>query len=201
MHMMKRATTPTDMRSTMLALPVVIALAAGAGCARHPAQPTDAYRLAADAVHAVLAGDRGTYAKMVVDRLQNEDKVIRATEHWKDEHTLPLPAQMLRMSAETVRNQQPGVWFALISSWPINKQNGPKTPTEQAALEALAAHPDAPYYAEETLRDNHFFTAVYADRAVVKGCVSCHNSHADSPRHDFALHDTMGAVVVRLAMK
>jgi hypothetical protein len=172
-----------------------------AGCIRRAPPPIEALKMTADAVHAVIAADRGTYAKMVVDRLQNEDKVIKATEHWRDDHTLPLPAQMLRMSAEKVRSQSAGVWFALISSWPINKQNGPKTPLESAALQALQARPDAPYYAEETLRDRRFFTAVYADPAVAKGCVSCHNQHPDSPRHDFVLNETMGAVVIRLAMK
>jgi len=107
---------------------------------------------------------------------------------------------MLRMSAEKARQTSNGVWYALISTWPINKQNGPKTPIEQAALDALNRDADKPYYSEETLRDRHFFTAVYADRAVSKACVACHNDHPDSPRHDFVLNQNMGAVVVRLAM-
>jgi hypothetical protein len=171
------------------------------GCTRRAPQPLEAYKMAADAVHVVLASDRGVYAKQVVERLQNEEKVIRATEHWRDEHTLPLPAQMLRMSAEQARQKSAGVWYALVSTWPLNPQNGPKTPTEKAGLEAVQAKPDVAYYAEETLRDRRFFTAIYADRAVSKACVSCHNNHPDSPRHDFVLNETMGAVVIRLAMK
>src|SRR4051794_33337438 len=79
---------------------IALPLVASSGCARHAAQPMEAYKMAADAVHIVIASDRGVYAKAVVERLANEEKVIKATEHWKDEHTLPLPAQMLRMSAE-----------------------------------------------------------------------------------------------------
>jgi len=184
-----------------VALATALPLVASAGCTRAAAQPLDAYKMAADAVHIVIAADRGVYAKSVVERLANEEKVIKATEHWKDEHTLPLPAQMLRMSAEKSREKSGGVWYALISTWPINKQNGPKTPIEKAALEALQAKPDQPYYAEETLRDSRYFTAVYADPAVSKACVGCHNQHPDSPRHDYVLNETMGAVVVRLAMK
>jgi Protein of unknown function (DUF3365) len=184
---------------TVVCLALSLSAAAG-GCARPAPHPMDAYRMAADAVHAVIAADRGTYAKFVVERLQNEEKVIRATEHWKDDRTLPLPAQMLRMSAEKARQTSSGMWYALISAWPINKQNGPKTPIEQAALNMLANNVDKPYYSEETLRDRHFFTAVYADRAVSKSCVSCHNNHPDSPRHNFVLNETMGAVVVRLAV-
>jgi hypothetical protein len=197
---MNRALTHALAAAACLGLPVGLSLVAG-GCIRRAPPPIEAYRMAADAVHAVIAADRGTYAKFVVERLQNQDKVIKATEHWRDDHTLPLPAQMLRMSAEQARNQSAGVWYALISSWPLNKQNGPKTPVERAALEALVARPGAPYYAEETLRDRRFFTAVYADLAVSNACVTCHNQHPDSPRRDFVLHALMGAVVVRLPIK
>jgi Protein of unknown function (DUF3365) len=182
-----------------LAVALAVALIAG-GCVRRVSQPLDAYRMAADAVHTVIAADRGVYAKKVVERLALEEKVIGASEHWNDEHALPLPAQMLRMSAEQARQKSTGMWYALISSWPLNKQNGPKTPTETAALEAVQAHPDIPYYGEETVRGRRFFTAVYADRAVSKACVSCHNHHPDSPRRDFVLNETMGALVVRFAM-
>jgi len=87
---------------------IALTLLAAAGCARPAAQPTDAYKMAADAVHVVIASDRGVYAKSVVERLANEEKIIKATEHWKDEHTLPLPAQMLRMSAEKSRQKSAG---------------------------------------------------------------------------------------------
>lgn len=188
-------------RGAHLGLGVAFGLAlTGGGCFRRAAQPLDAYKMAADAVHTVIAADRGVYAKKVVERLALDEKVIRASEHWNDDHALPLPAQMLRMSAEQARQKSTGMWYALISSWPLNKQNGPKTPTETAALEAVQAHPDVPYYGEETVRGRRFFTAVYADRAVSKACVSCHNKHPDSPRRDFVLNETMGALVVRFAM-
>jgi hypothetical protein len=45
----------------------------------------------ADALHAVMEADRTVYAKEVVNRLQDQEKVIRATEHWKDDKALPLP--------------------------------------------------------------------------------------------------------------
>lgn len=188
-------------RAAGLGLGVALGFAVGAGgCSHRAPQPLDAYKMAADAVHTVIAADRGVYAKKVVERLALEEKVIGASEHWNDDHALPLPAQMLRMSAEQARQKSTGMWFALISSWPLNKQNGPKTPTETAALEAVQAHPDVPYYCEETVRGRRFFTAVYSDRAVSKACVSCHNHHPDSPRRDFVLNETMGALVVRFAM-
>jgi hypothetical protein len=152
-----------------------------------------------DGLFAVMSSDRAVYTKQVVNRLQNEEKVIKATEHWKDEKTLPLPAQMFRMGAEEVTAKNPGFSYALLSLWPINKQNTPKTDVEKAGLQFVADNKGATnYYAEETLGGKKYFTAVYADVAVSKACVTCHNNHDDTPKNNFALNDVMGGVVIRL---
>jgi hypothetical protein len=160
------------------------------------------YQQMADSLHAVMAADRTVYTRLVVNRLQNEEKVIKASEHWKDEKALPLPAQMFRFGAEMV-SQQPnaGFSYSLLSLWPVNKQNAPKTDVEKAGLKSVAATPDKPYYAEETLGKQKYFTAVYPDRAVAMACVTCHNEHRDTPRTDFKLGDVMGGVVLRIPMK
>lgn len=155
----------------------------------------------ADGLFAVMSSDRAVYTKNVVARLQNEEKVIKASEHWKDEKALPLPAQMFRMGAEAVAEKNPGFVYALLSLWPINKQNTPKTDAEKTGLKFVAdSGGKTNYYAEETLGGKKYFTAVYADVAVSKACVSCHNGHKDSPRTDFKLEDVMGGVVIRLPL-
>ena len=155
----------------------------------------------ADALYAVIEADRTVYTRNVVDRLQNDEKVIKASEHWKDDKALPLPSQMLRMGAELVAQKNAGFTYSLQSIWPINKQNAPKTPAEVAGLKAVAARPSVPYYTEETLGKTTYFTVVYADRAISAACVTCHNRHRDSPRTDFKLGDVMGGVVLRIPMK
>jgi hypothetical protein len=156
-------------------------------------------QMMADGLFTVMSSDRAVYTKEVVNRLQNEEKVIKATEHWKDEKTLPLPAQMFRMGAETVAAKNPGFSYALLSLWPINKQNEPKTEVEKAGLQFVAdSQGKTNYYAEETLGGKKYFTAVYADVAVSKACVTCHNNHDDTPKDDFELDDVMGGVVIRL---
>lgn len=155
----------------------------------------------ADGLFTVMSSDRAVYTKQVVNRLQNEEKVIKATEHWKDEKTLPLPAQMFRMGAETVAEKKPGFTYALLSLWPINKQNEPKTDAEKMGLKFVAESKGATnYYTEEVLGGKKYFTAVYADVAVSAACVKCHNGHDDSPKTDFALNDVMGGVVIRLPL-
>jgi hypothetical protein len=159
------------------------------------------YKQMADALHAVMEADRTAYTRNVVNRLQNDEKVIKASEHWKDDKALPLPAQMFRMGAEAVAQKNAGFTYSLQSMWPVNKQNAPKTAAETAGLKAVAAKPAAAYYTEESLGKTKYFTAVYADVAISPACVTCHNDHRDSPRTDFKIGEVMGGVVVRIPMK
>ena len=155
----------------------------------------------ADAVHAVIEADRTVYTRNIVNRLHIEEKIIEADEHWKDEKALPLPSQMLRMGSELVAEKDIGVSYALLSLWPINKQNGAKTQAEKTGLRYIADHPGKNYYTEEDLGGTSYFTAVYPDKAVAEACVSCHNHHKDTPKRDFKLDDVMGGVVVRIALE
>jgi len=159
------------------------------------------YKRMADALFAVMESDRTVYTRMVVNRLQNEEKVIKASEHWKDDKALPLPAQMFRFGSEMVAEKNAGFSYSLLSLWPVNKQNAPRTAAEKAGLEAVAKNPKAPYYTEETLGKTKYFTAVYPDRAISPACVSCHNEHRDSPRTDFKIGEVMGGVVLRIPME
>ena len=191
------------LNTLMLAVAILAISLLFTGCAK-PAETKAATtgftpKQMSDGLFAVMSSDRAVYTKQVVNRLQNEEKVIKATEHWKDEKTLPLPAQMFRMGAEEVTAKNPGFSYALLSLWPINKQNTPKTEVEKTGLQFVADNKGATnYYAEETLGGKKYFTAVYADVAVSKACVTCHNNHDDTPKNDFALNDVMGGVVIRL---
>jgi len=154
----------------------------------------------ADAVHVVIEADRTAYSKNIVNRLVNEEKVIKATEHWKEDKSLLLPAQMFRAGAELAQKNSSDFSYALLSLWPINKQNKAKTPAEREGLQAVIDHPNEPFYKEETLGKKRYFTAVYADVGVAPACITCHNEHKDSPRKDFELGETMGGVVIRIPL-
>jgi hypothetical protein len=191
---------PAGLTAVMIA---VVTAVFTAGCSGRPSagtSPGAAERRIADAMYAVLSSDRAIYTREVVDRLQNQDKVISASEHFREEKLLPLPAQMLRMSAEEIRKKRHDYAVALLSPWPINRQNSAHTEVEKAGLEAITRNPDQPYTAEETLGKDRYFTAVYADRAVSDACVACHNKHEESPRHDFKLGDVLGGIVIRVAI-
>ena len=105
----------------------------------------------ADALHAVVEADRTVYTRQVVNRLTLDEKVIKASEHWKDDKALPLPAQMFRMGAEMVTEKNLGFTYSLLSIWPVNKQNKPKTTLEQEGLKFVADNPGKNFYGEEKL--------------------------------------------------
>ena len=98
-------------------------------------------QIMADALHAIIEADRTVYAERVVNRLQDEEQVIQASEHWQDEQALPLPAQMFRMGAELAAEMTDVFTYALLSAWPINSSNAPRTPMKTEGLEAVAADP------------------------------------------------------------
>jgi len=152
----------------------------------------------ADAVHTVLEADRTVYTQKIVNRLTQEEKVIKASEHWKEDKALLLPAQMFRAGSEEVQKKGSGFSYALLSLWPINAQNKPKTELEKKGLQAIIDNADQPFYGKETLGNKTYFTAVYQDKAVSQACVVCHNNHQDSPRTDFELNEIMGGVVIRI---
>jgi len=154
----------------------------------------------ADALHKVMESDRTVYTRLIVNRLANEEKLIKASEHWKDDKALVLPAQMFRYGAEMVAEKGANFSYSLLSLWPVNKQNAPKTEVEKTGLQFIADNPGKNYYAEEDLGGTKYFTAVYPDTAVAKACISCHNDHKDSPRSDFKMGEVMGGVVIRIPL-
>jgi len=151
----------------------------------------------ADYLHAVIEADRTFYTVHVVERLQNRGTLV-ASENWRVANTLPLPAQFLMESSELAAKIGSKVRYRLIGLWPINPQNGPTTEFERKGLEDVQAHPERPYTGTITSGKDQFFEAVYADRAVMQACIGCHNAHPKSPKRDFKLNDTMGAIVITI---
>ena len=154
-----------------------------------------------DSVFQVIKAHRTAYAKLIINRLVNDEQVIEASEHWKDDKALLLPAQMFRETGTILQESGSDISFSLLSIWPINKQNSPQTDAEKKGLDFVKANPGKNYYEQEKLGPKTYFTAVYPDNAVSMACVTCHNDHKDSPKTDFKMADNMGGVVIRIPVK
>ena len=176
---------------------LTLALVLGLSATNAQANNSIPVRQVADMLYALALANRTVYTRDLVQRLgPSQESVIVATEHYIDAKGLPLPAQMFRLAAEEIENDD--YWLSLRALTPVNYANGPLSPVEEQGLQYVLAHPDKPFYAEDDAGGRPSVVAVYADLASVEACVACHNSHPESPRRDFKLGDVMGGVVVRV---
>lgn len=149
----------------------------------------------AEYVYAIVQADRHLYATHVVERMQELGVTVSA-EQWKQQGTLPLPVQMLMMAGEEIERQGTRLRIRVTSLSPINKANGPADEFERVGLERVLKEPNKPYTGIVTEGDQRMFKAIYADRAVTKACVDCHNAHASTDMRRLKLYEVMGGVVI-----
>lgn len=157
-------------------------------------------KLVAQYVYEVIEADRSLYTTHVVERMKDHD-IVLAVEAWRARNALPLPAQMLMLAGTRVKERGSGLQFRLASLWPIYEENGPANSFERTGLEKVAEDPSEPYTGVVKRGDRRFFKAIYADRAVSKSCVGCHNSHLQSPRRNYKVGDVMGGVVISFPLE
>ena len=181
--------------------------ALGVACSEAPAPAAAvpagiAPQLFTDSLFAVMNADRANYTQLIVARLGPDGAAaITPNEHWEDMPVgAPLPAQMFRFGSEKVAEKTDAFTYQLKSMWPINTQNGARTPMEEEGLAYVVNNPGQNFYGEEERGGVTYYTAVYPDVAVSESCVRCHNNHIDTPRSDFALGDVMGGVVIRVPL-
>ena len=113
------------------------------------------------------------------------------------ENMLPLPATLVKALGESVAKEYPGTDVRLMSRYPFpNRAGGAKLDEFQTgALAALEKDPATPQHRVEEI--NGRLSVRYAVADVMKeGCVACHNSHPQSPKHDWKVGDVRGIVEV-----
>ena len=156
-------------------------------------------KVAAEFIHAVIEAGRTTYSKKVVEHLTRQD-VINASENWEQENTLLLPAQFLSMSSKISNSRRVGMKYRLISLWPINKHNSPRSQNEKLGLEEVLRNPEKPFTWIVPRNGRWYFEAIYPDIAVSKTCSNCHNNHPNSPKTDFKKGSVMGGIIIDLPL-
>lgn len=158
--------------------------------------PSLAPETVADYVYAVVQSHRAFYTAHVVQPLE-EQGVAKAGSEWGTQSkTIPLPVQVVNETSQMFSAKFSGLRYQLISLWPINQNNSPRDQMAKSSLEALGARPERPITRTVKIDDHTYFHAIYADVAVSKACVACHNAHPDSPKRDFKVGDIMGGLII-----
>lgn len=149
----------------------------------------------AESVHAQIMADREYYASVVVPRILELGGELGAQYH-DVRGVLPLPATFVREASQIASTQFEGYNAQLISPWAINKTQGLKDQFHRDGFAALAMSPHEHFSQIHTMEGKAVMRVLLADRASAQSCVVCHNTHPESPRHDYQLHDLMGGLEV-----
>ena len=157
----------------------------------------------ADALFAVMSADRTVYSNEVVYRLQDLEEVIKASEHCESPEGLAAAGPDVPNERGIGGQAVPIAFsYALLSKWPLNKENAPKTEVEIAGLDSVAQNPSKPFYGRgDSRRHRVFHRGVCRRRRFTLLRWTCHNAHEDSPRNDFKAGDVMGGVVIRIRLR
>ncbi len=153
-------------------------------------EPTVAVSALFEAVNGINARTRQIWTARIVS--PGQEAGLKFAENWQDDGVVagPLPALFLRLTASRLEAARSPLALFLGSDEPINQANGfrGEQVTEFARLR-LDRKPR--FFAMPRMQIE---VAMFADVASTHGCVSCHNDHPSSPKHDWRLDDVMGAV-------
>lgn len=155
-------------------------------------------RVVADYLHAVLQADRTFYTQHVVERMEAM-LLVTASENWREERTLPLPAQFLKEASRGLQVRSQPFRYRLVSLWPLNPENAPKNEAQRLALEKVVTRGEV-VEADVQLDNRPYYQAIFPDRAISRACVNCHNARQDSPKRDFKLNDVMGGLEILIPL-
>ena len=153
--------------------------------------------LQAASMHAAsLREVRKLYTSEVADRVAGHGIQV-SHDYAKKEGAIPLPATFSMELGKRISEQNTGMQARLYSDFPFpwRKDGGPKDDFEREAIRQLRQFPDQPFYRFENFQGQPSLRYVVADR-MEAGCVSCHNSHPDSPKKDWKLGDVRGVLEI-----
>ena len=139
---------------------------------------------------------RKLYTSEVADRVAPHG--IEVTHDYaKKEGAIPLPATFSMELSELISKQSTGMQARLYSDFPFpwRKEGGPRDDFEREAIRQLRQFPDQPFYRFEDFQGRQSLRYAVADR-MEAGCVSCHNTHPDSPKTDWKLGDVRGVLEI-----
>jgi len=146
-------------------------------------------------ITSIIREFREEYTVEVVQKVQAYGMKISHEYHGKLD-TIPLPASVSLELGQKINVKDLGVHVDLVSPYPFPWRNRSLTAFENKAWQALQSNFREDF--SETSIDGIYRYAV-ADR-MVEACVTCHNTHPDSPKTDWNIDDLRGVLVVEIML-
>ncbi|QIA20793.1 adenylate/guanylate cyclase domain-containing protein [Mesorhizobium sp. AA22] len=150
-------------------------------------------RTQASEISRIIDEMRGFYGSEVVGRVLQADDAVTATHNYRDvQGAIPIPATLSIELGKRISAHDGSVKYRFVSDLPFKGRDPHQLDAfERNAIFALRANPREPIIeVSGSLFDRH----VRAAAPVVMGqvCVTCHNSHPDSPKTDWKVGDVRG---------
>jgi methyl-accepting chemotaxis protein len=160
-------------------------------------QTIDASVVSANATVVQFKTLRAYYTERVVNKVKAAGGMRVDASHEGRADAIPLPATMIHELSEALSKDESGTKVRLYSRYPFpNRASRQLDRFAQDALAELERNPEAVFVRNEEVDGQPAVRVAIADRMTVEACVSCHNSHPQSPKKDWKPQDVRGALEV-----
>ena len=144
---------------------------------------------------------RGYYAKHVAAVVKRSGQLQVSWDHADNDSAIPLPESMIHDLGDISASTE-GTEVKLYSKFPFpNRASRQLDSFQSAAWDALVADPTKPFVRREELAGRDVMRVARADTMSAAACVSCHNSHPDTPKSNWKLGDVRGVLEIVTPMK
>ncbi|MBF0383660.1 MAG: PAS domain S-box protein [Magnetococcales bacterium] len=140
---------------------------------------------------------RNFYTKEILEKVHGTD--VEVSHDYKEKrHTIPIPATMTIDLAKKISRLEENLHIDIVSRYPFPWRKDQKlSPAMENALVNL--HQTSSDQYTEIARQGDQDILFYASPIrMKKACVSCHNSHPDSPKQDWRIGEIRGLQVVSM---
>jgi class 3 adenylate cyclase len=157
-------------------------------------------RTQAGEISRIIDDMRGFYGSDVVARVLQANGPVTAAHNYRDiAGAIPIPATLSIELGKRISADDGSVKYRFVSDFPFKgREPHDLDPFEQKAITALRANPNDPILeVTGSLLDR----SVRVASPVLMGqvCVSCHNTHPDSPKRDWSVGDVRGIQEISVA--
>ncbi|MGB8604672.1 adenylate/guanylate cyclase domain-containing protein [Bradyrhizobium sp.] len=159
-----------------------------------------ALRRQASDLNSVITSVRGYYATNVVGRVLANPGSTQVVHNYETvPGAIPIPATLSLELGKVIGAQQQNISYRFVSDFPFKNRTAHQLDEfEKSSLESLRKNPDQKIVETTTsiLSDS---VRIIAPVVMGPACVSCHNTHPESPKTDWKVGDVRGIQEVVIA--
>ncbi len=139
---------------------------------------------------------RKYYVKNIVKKVLKGSDMRPAIDHEGNDKAIPLPATMIHDLSKLLGEE--GTQVKLYSAYPFpNRKQRQLDEFQQTAWDKINSDPEKFYSVTQQTDSGTFMRIAIADKMVAEACVSCHNSHSDTPKNDWKMGDVRGILEIQ----